>query len=108
MRCRFVEVPDQRRGGAASIGVGGVGRIEAHGVEQVAVAVQVDARRAGVAAHAHVGRNWPGVSTIAVVPPPFASVYWYDGSKVRLSFSPRCHSDWMRMLPVFDGLMRTP
>ncbi len=48
------------------------------------------------------------VSAIVVVPPPLASVYCYDGSNVRRSFSPRCHSDCMRMLPVFDGLMRTP
>src|SRR6476646_6861046 len=49
-----------------------------------------------------------GVSANAVEPPPFASTYCHEGSNVRRSLSPRCHSDCMRMLHVSDGLMRTP
>ncbi|MNL42531.1 hypothetical protein D3C87_1649910 [compost metagenome] len=45
------------------------------------------------------------VSLIVWVPPPWARVYWNDGSIVSFSVSLRVKRDWPRMLPVFDGLI---
>ena len=50
-----VEIPDQRRRGAKAIRVRGVRRIEAHVVEDVAVAVEVEAGDVGGADRADVG-----------------------------------------------------
>ena len=85
-----------------AVGVGVVRREEADGVERVAVAVEVHAGAVGLAP---LARRLFSVQQ--VVPPPFASTYWKLGSTVRIRPSISVKRDWPRMLPVFDGLMRT-
>ena len=53
----FGQIPDQRRIEAETTGIGSVWRIEAHAVENVAIAVEIPAGECGVAGYPAIGNG---------------------------------------------------